>query len=307
MPVSQVRLLASEDSVGEIYKFREDEASVELLDEDAFSGVDIAFFATSADLSERLVPAALEQGALVIDNSGYYAQRPEARLVVPGVNSSVLTRETRLVANPNCTTTQLAPVLDIINKAAGLKRVVVSSYQSVSGAGKAALDELWGQTISVFNQQALEVEALPHQIAFNCIPQIDLMAEDGYTREESRLIAESRLILKMPELRMTATAVRVPVFYSHAQSVNIETERELLPEKLSALLEAASGIQVYPSCSEYPMQADVSGSGDIHVGRIRQDKSLPHGLDMWVVADNVRRGVALNAVQIAQTCFDLFQ
>jgi aspartate-semialdehyde dehydrogenase len=192
------------------------------------------------------------------------------------------------------------PVLKAIHEAAGLKRVVISSYQSVSGAGKAALDELWGQTIAVFNQRELEIEEFPHQIAFNCIPQIDLILENGYTKEEAKIINESRKILGLPELRITATAVRVPVLHSHAESVNIETERPLSPAQCIELLQGAEGLTVYSDSAEYPLQLEVTGTDEIHVGRIRADESVPHGLNMWIVADNLRKGAALNAVQIAE-------
>jgi aspartate-semialdehyde dehydrogenase len=300
VPCNEVKLLASEQSAGEIYKFRDQELVVEQLNESSFDGIDIALFATSASLSEKFVPIAKEAGAVSIDNSSFFRMVPEIPLVVPEVNAHLLKKTDRIIANPNCSTIQLVPVLNVIHKEAGLKRVVVSTYQSVSGAGKAALDELWAQCLAIFNQKEVPIEAFQHQIAFNCIPQIDVIMENGYTKEEFKIINESRKILGIPNLKITATAVRVPVFHSHAESVNVETEKALTPTKLVELLTNQTGVSVYPDFTEYPMQLPVASTDEIHVGRIRVDQSVPHGLDMWVVADNVRKGAALNAVQIAQ-------
>lgn len=299
-PASEIKLLASADSAGEIYRFNGEECVVDTLANDSFKGVDIALFATSAQLSEKFVPMAVEAGAFAIDNSSFFRMQTGVPLIVPEVNLGELTEKTRLIANPNCSTIQLVPVLNAIHQAAGLKRVVVSTYQSVSGAGKAAMDELWQQTLAIFNQQEIENDAFPHQIAFNCIPQIDLILTNGYTKEEFKIINESRKILAIPDLKITATAVRVPVFLAHAESVNIETLKPLSPERLVELLECAEGIQVYPNSAEYPMQLGAANTDDIHVGRIRRDESVENGLDLWIVADNVRKGAALNAVQIAE-------
>lgn len=294
---AELRLLASQDSEGEVFRFHEDEVVVRTLDDGSFEGVDIALFATSAELSERYVPIAVEAGATVIDNSSRFRMEPTVPLVVPEVNIGVVTKEARIIANPNCSTIQLVPVLKVLHELAGLRHVVVSTYQSVSGAGKVALDELWSQTLAVFNQKEMPHEAFSHQIAFNCIPQIDVMLENGYTKEEFKIIQESRKILGIPDLRITATAVRVPVFYGHAESVFVETEKDVTPEAFAAALRGASGISIE---SELPMQIDASGSDDIFVGRIRKDVSVPNGLSFWVVADNVRKGAALNAVQIVE-------
>jgi aspartate-semialdehyde dehydrogenase len=226
---------------------------------------------------------------------------PKVPLIIPEVNFTAFKKgEHRIIANPNCSTIQLVPVLKALEELAGLKHVVVSTYQSVSGAGKDALDELWGQTLAIFNQQEVQHEAFQHQIAFNCIPQIDIFLDDGFTKEEHKIINESRKILGLPNLRITATAVRVPVFYSHAESVFVETEREVTAGQLVQKLAVSEGIEVYPSNEEYPMQLETSGSDAIHVGRIRRDHSVPHGVSLWVVADNVRKGAAVNAVQIAE-------
>ena len=219
---------------------------------------------------------------------------------MPEVNLSSVGSDTKIIANPNCSTIQLVPVLQAIHELAGLKHVVVSTYQSVSGAGKNALDELWGQTIAICNQQEMPQEAFQHQIAFNCIPQIDVILEDGYTKEEYKIINESRKILGLPDLRITATAVRVPVFFGHAESVFVETEREATPHDVMKALAGRPGIAVHSAMDEYPMQVDIAGQDDIHVGRVRRDPSVTHGLSLWVVADNVRKGAALNAVQIME-------
>jgi aspartate-semialdehyde dehydrogenase len=299
MPVAEVRLFASQDSVGEVYKFRDDEVSVRLLEEDSFEGVDIALFATSAELSAKFVPLAIKAGAIAIDNSSHFRMSSDVPLVVPEVNFDAA-RGKKIIANPNCSTIQLVPVLQAIHQLAGLKHVVVSTYQSVSGAGKAALDELWSQSIAVFNQSEMTHEAFQHQIAFNCIPQIDVLLESGFTKEEYKIINESRKILGLPDLRITATAVRVPVFYGHAESVFVETERPIPTDALCEKLSKCPGVVVHGTPEEYPMQLDVAGTDDIHVGRIRRDDSVPHGVSLWVVADNVRKGAALNAVQIAE-------
>lgn len=299
IPSSEVRLLASQDSIGEIYQIKGEELEVALLDQDSFHGVDIALFATSADLSQKFVPIAVAAGAVAIDNSSFFRMDPDVPLVVPEVNSQAI-GEAKIIANPNCSTIQLVPVLKAIGDFAGLKRVVVSSYQSVSGAGKAALDELWGQTLAIFNQSDFTPEAFQHQIAFNCIPQIDVLLDDGYTKEEYKIINESRKILDLPALMITATAVRVPVFHSHAESVNVEVERDVGVDDVIAFLSKCEGIEVYPNYSDYPLQIDTTNTDKIHVGRIRRDNSVPYGFNLWIVADNLRKGAALNAIQIAQ-------
>jgi aspartate-semialdehyde dehydrogenase len=300
LPCSEMRLFASKDSVGEVYRFLDQEVEVAELTEEAFAGVDYALFGTSAELSAKFVPCAVKAGAVAIDNSSFFRMDPAVPLVVPEVNLDKVTPSDKIIANPNCSTIQLVPVLKVIDRLAGLKHVVVSTYQSVSGAGRDALDELWGQTLAICNQQELPQEVFQHQIAFNCIPQIDVVMENGFTKEEFKIINESRKILDLPKLRITATAVRVPVFYSHAESVFIETERPLSEGDLAKELANQSGISVHSSFDEYPMQIDVAGTDEIHVGRVRRDPSVENGLSLWIVADNVRKGAALNAVQIVE-------
>ncbi|MGI6680894.1 MAG: aspartate-semialdehyde dehydrogenase [Bdellovibrionota bacterium] len=300
IPFKDIKLLASENSVGELYEISSESYPVELLTEDAFNGVDIALFAVSGKLVEKFVNIASKKGVVCIDNSSFFRMQKGVPLVVPEVNFNVVKKEDKIISNPNCSTIQIIPVLDAINKEAGLKRVVVSTYQSVSGAGKDALDELWSQTLAIFNQRDIEIECFPHQIAFNCIPQIDLIEDDGYTKEEYKMINETRKILNLPNLPMTATAVRVPVFFSHSESLNVETSKELSPKRLIEILSKKEGIVVNDNINEYPMPLDAAGENEVFVGRIRKDFSVPYGLNMWVVSDNIRKGAALNAVQILQ-------
>lgn len=302
LPCGEVRLFASEESAGEYFRFRDSEATVEVLSENSFQGVDYALFALRAELASKFAPIAAESGALVVDNSSCFRMDNAVPLIVPEVNPETLLADrykySKIIANPNCSTIQLVPILHVIHQLAGLKRVVVSTYQSVSGAGKVALDELWNQTRSIFTQQEVQPEAFQHQIAFNCVPQIDVFLESGYTKEEYKIIEESRKILDLPELRITATAVRVPVFHCHAESVNVETERAISENELTELLRAAEGIEVSETSLDYPLQVSAAGTDQIHVGRIRRDSSVEHGINFWVVADNLRKGAALNAVQV---------
>ena len=295
-----IKLLASENSVGELYEINGESYEVKLLTEDAFNGVDIALFGTKNELSEKFVKVASEKGVICIDNSSAFRMNKDVPLVVPEVNFDAIKPGQKIIANPNCSTIQMIPVLDAIEKEAGLERVVVSTYQSVSGAGKNALDELWSQTLSIFNQKEIEVESFLHQIAFNLIPQIDMIEEDGYSKEEYKMINETRKILNLPDLKITATCVRVPVFFSHAESINVQTKKEITPQRLIEILSKKEGIIVNDNVYEYPMPIDTAGENEIFVGRIRKDYSVPYGLNLWVVSDNIRKGAALNAVQIMQ-------
>ena len=231
-----IKLLASENSVGELYEINGESYEVKLLTEDAFNGVDIALFGTKNELSEKFVKVASEKGVICIDNSSAFRMNEDVPLVVPEVNFDAIKPGQKIIANPNCSTIQMIPVLDAIEKEAGLERVVVSTYQSVSGAGKNALDELWSQTLAIFNQKEIEVESFLHQIAFNLIPQIDMIEEDGYSKEEYKMINETRKILNLPDLKITATCVRVPVFFSHAESINVQTKKEITPQRLIEIL-----------------------------------------------------------------------
>ncbi len=309
-PCSSLRLIASEQSKGSEFESNEETFLVDSLNADSFKGVDIALFSAGAKISQEYAPLAQAAGAIVIDNSSFFRMEPQVPLVVPEVNAVELHARLAelapgaglIVANPNCSTIQLAVILKPLHEAAGLKRVVVSTYQSVSGAGKKGMDELWEQTLAIFQQKDLKCEKFAHQIAFNCIPHCDVFLENGYTKEEMKIVHESRKILGIPDLRITCTAVRVPVFMCHSESVNVETERPLSPDSARELLSASPGIIIMdrPEESSYPVAVDVAGTDATFVGRIRRDESVPNGLNLWIVADNLRKGAALNAVQIAE-------
>jgi aspartate-semialdehyde dehydrogenase len=277
---------------------------VDVLNEDSFDGIDVALFSAGGSVSDKFAPIAVGAGAVVVDNTARFRMEPDVPLVVPEVNSDDIAGYTRrgIIANPNCSTIQMVVALKPIHDAAGIKRVVVSTYQSVSGAGRRAMDELSQQVLALYNGKELEFEKFPYQIAFNCIPHIDVFTENGYTKEELKMINEARKILGEPSLRITATTVRVPVFCSHSESVNVETERKLTVKDARAILREAPGIVVLdePENNIYPMPIDATGKDATYVGRIRQDESVPNGLNLWVVADNLRKGAALNAVQIAE-------
>jgi aspartate-semialdehyde dehydrogenase len=299
-PMSELRAFASDNSAGELIEVLGDEVEVKTLSTDSFEGVDIALFASDNSVSEEFVPQAVEAGAIVIDNSSRFRLESNVPLIIPEINGHLLKDKPKIIANPNCSTIQLCMVLDILEKAAGLERVVVSTYQSVSGAGRKALDELWEQSLAIFNQSEMPQSQFPAQIAFNCIPQIDVLLESGYSKEEMKIVNESRKILNLPKLRITATTVRVPVFHSHAESVNIELKKELLPEQFLELAEKAAGLEIFPAHDLYPMQIQAAGGDTVQVGRVRRDDSVKYGLDLWIVSDNLRKGAALNAIQIAE-------
>jgi aspartate-semialdehyde dehydrogenase len=309
-PVKSLKLLASKRSAGEELDFSGKSYVVEELTADSFRGIDIALFSAGASVSREFCPAAAQAGAIVIDNSSAFRMDPQIPLVVPEVNAAYLRTELQklkpgaglIVANPNCSTIQLVVILQPIQQAAGLKRVVVSTYQSVSGAGKKGMDELWEQTKAIFMQQDPKTEKFPHRIAFNCLPHIDVFLDNGYTKEEWKIIEESRKIMALPNLKITSTAVRVPVFTCHSESVNIETERPLSADDTRTLLRESPGVVVIddPKSNSYPINGDLTGTDATFVGRIRNDDSVENGINLWVVADNLRKGAALNAVQIAE-------
>jgi len=239
---------------------------------------------------------------VVIDNSSAFRMDPKVPLVVPEVNGDAVEQHSGIIANPNCSTIALVLALKPIHDAAKIKRVVVTTFQSVSGTGKKAMDELAGQTVALLNFADVKTEVYPHQIAFNCIPHIDSFLENGSTKEEMKMANETRKILGDDSIGVTATAVRVPVFRCHAESVNIETEKKLPVNEVRALLAAAPGVVVFddPSRNIYPLQIDMTGKDDIYVGRIREDVTVSNGINLWLVSDNLRKGAGLNAVQIAE-------
>jgi aspartate-semialdehyde dehydrogenase len=303
-PVGELRLLASERSAGQFLAFQGRQVRVGILKEESFENIDIALFSAGGKVSAKFAPAAVAAGAVVVDNTAFFRMEPDVPLVVPEVNAKEIAsyKNRGIIANPNCSTIQMVVALKPIHDAARIKRIVVSTYQSVSGAGRMAMEELSQQVAALFNGRELKKEKFPHQIAFNCIPHIDVFMDDGYTKEEWKMIHETRKILGEPSLPVTATTVRVPVFCSHSESVNVETEKKLTSEQAKALLREAPGVIVAdePENSLYPMAIEATGKDATYIGRIREDDSIANGLNLWVVADNLRKGAALNAVQIAE-------
>ena len=303
-PVASLKLLASSRSAGKTLDFRGESLHVEELRDDSFEGVDIALFSAGAAASRQFAPAAAESGCVVIDNSSGWRMDPEVPLVVPEVNPHAVAdyRNKGIIANPNCSTIQMVVVLKPIYDAAGIERVVVSTYQAVSGTGKNAMEELTEQTRNLLTFQEVTPEVYPHRIAFNCFPHIGSFLENGYTEEEMKMVHETHKIMEDPNIRVSATTVRIPVFYGHSEAVNIQTERKLSAKDARVLLFQAPGVRVMDNPDEriYPMPSEAAGINDTLVGRIREDISIENGLDLWIVADNIRKGAALNTVQIAE-------
>jgi aspartate-semialdehyde dehydrogenase len=303
-PLNELRLLASERSVGKKLKFRGQEIPVQLLTKDAFAGIDIALFSAGAARSLEFAPAAASAGAVVIDNSSAFRMDEEIPLVVPEVNPHAIARYTKrgIIANPNCSTIQMLVALKPIYDKAGIKRLVVSTYQAVSGTGAKAIAELEAQVKAYAAGEPLQKNVYPHQIAFNCLPHIDSFLDSGYTKEEMKMVNETRKIFEDPGIGVTATAVRVPVFYGHSESVNVETDKKISAPEVKQLLATAPGVKVVdePNLSLYPLALDCAGKFETLVGRIREDESIENGINLWVVADNILKGAALNAVQIAE-------
>ena len=303
-PVASLKLLASSRSMGKTLDFRGESLHVEELREDSFEGVDIALFSAGAGPSKKFSPAAAESGCVVIDNSSGWRMDPEVPLVVPEVNPHAVAdyRNKGIIANPNCSTIQMVVVLKPIYDAVGIERVVVSTYQAVSGTGKNAMDELTEQTRNLLTFQEVTPEVYPHRIAFNCFPHIGSFLENGYTEEEMKMVHETHKIMEDHNIRVSATTVRIPVFYGHSEAVNIQTGRKFSAKEARVLLFQAPGVRVMdnPDQRIYPMPSEAAGINDTLVGRIREDISNENGLDLWIVADNIRKGAALNTVQIAE-------
>lgn len=303
-PVERLTLLASERSLGKEVSFKGRPVPVEVLTENSFKGIEIALFSAGGSISEKFAPIAAADGCVVIDNTSAFRMVPEIPLVVPEVNPEAIAlyKNRGIIANPNCSTIQMVVALKPIHDAVRIKRIVVSTYQAVSGTGKKAIEELSLQTRAVMNSQEPEIKVYPHRIAFNCLPHIDVFLENGYTKEEMKMVNETRKILNDPGIAVTATTVRVPVFYAHSESINIETEKKITAGEVRKLLEGAPGVRVVdnPQEKRYPLAIDAAGIDETLVGRIREDESIPNGINMWVVADNIRKGAALNAVQIAE-------
>jgi aspartate-semialdehyde dehydrogenase len=303
-PVKSIKFLASSRSVGRKLSYRGSEIAVEELKETSFKGVDIALFSAGGGTSEKFAPFAVNDGCIVVDNSSAWRMDPEVPLVVPEVNPHAVAqfRNKGIIANPNCSTIQMVVPLNPLHKAYGIKRIVVSTYQAVSGTGQKAIDELDFQTRAILNFKAFENKVYPHTIAFNCLPHIDVFLENGYTKEEMKMVHETRKILEDDTIGVTATTVRVPVFFGHSESINIETKKKVAAQEVRALLERTAGVKVVddPGNNIYPLAIDAAGQDLTLVGRIRDDESIENGINMWVVADNIRKGAATNAVQIAE-------
>jgi aspartate-semialdehyde dehydrogenase len=303
-PVDHLKLLASSRGAGTNMEFNGKPCKVEVLDENSFKGIDIGLFSAGGSVSQKFAPIAGSAGCVVIDNTSAFRMDPQVPLVVPEVNAHAIAGypKKNIIANPNCSTIQMVVALKPIHNVTRIKRVVVSTYQSVSGTGKRAIKELESQTLAIYNQQEVKKEVYPHQIAFNCLPHIDVFLDNGYTKEEMKMVNETKKIMEDDSIRVTATTVRVPVFYGHSEAVNIETEKKLTADEVREILSEAPGVVVMdnPKKSEYPLAIYAAGKDETFVGRIREDESIPNGINMWIVSDNIRKGAALNAVQIAE-------
>jgi aspartate-semialdehyde dehydrogenase len=301
-PAARVVALASARSAGSTVPFRGGELTVEEMRPQSFEGVDIALFAAGASVSQALREAVVAAGAVMIDNSSAFRMEDGVPLVVPEVNAHAATTHSGVIANPNCSTIQMVVALAPLHRLAPLKRVVVSTYQAASGAGAAAMDELYGQSRQFLDGEPLTIEHFAHQIAFNCIPHIDLFLDDGSTKEEWKMVVETKKIMEDEGIEVAANCVRVPVLRCHAEMVNVEFTAPLGVEAARAALEAAPGVIVMddPAAKSYPMPGLLAGTDATYIGRLREDPSVEHGLNFWCVADQIRKGAALNAVQIAE-------
>jgi aspartate-semialdehyde dehydrogenase len=301
-PASSIRLCASERSAGRRLSVNGDEITVETPTPDLLGEVDIVFISAGSDVSRELAPIAVERGATVVDKSAAFRMDPDVPLVVPEVNGDDIAQHRGIVSVPNCSTTPLVMALKPLHDVNPVVRVVADTYQSVSGTGQAAMEELRTQTPRVLNGQAPAPSAYPHQIAFNALPHIESFDENGYTREELKMLYETRKILHAPDLRVSATCVRVPVMVSHSEAVHVEFTHPISPDEVRDILSGFPGIAVVdgPEDAVYPMPVDAEGRDEVFVGRVRRDLSHPNGIAMWLVSDNLRKGAALNGVQIAE-------
>src|SRR4030043_427710 len=303
-PVANLKLLAATRGAGTEMEFKGKQYTVEVLNENSFAGIDIGLFSAGGSVSEKFAPIAGKAGCVVIDNTSAFRMDPQVPLVVPEVNAHAIAQypKKNIISNPNCSTIQMVVVMKPIHDVARIKRVVVSTYQAVSGTGKRAIKELEAQVFAIYNQQEIKKEANPHPVAFNCLPHIDVFFDNGYTKEEMKMVNETKKIMEDNSIGVTATTVRVPVFYGHSESVNIETEKKLTERDEREILSKAPGVIVVdnPKKFEYPLAIHAAGKEQTFVGRIREDESIPNGINMWIVSDNIRKGAALNAVQIAE-------
>ncbi|MCP8616470.1 aspartate-semialdehyde dehydrogenase [Salirhabdus salicampi] len=310
LPIAKLSLLASKRSVGKTVSFKGEDIQIEEATPEAFEGVDIALFSAGGSISKQLAPEAVKRGAVVVDNTSAFRMDPEVPLVVPEVNAGDLLNHNGIIANPNCSTIQMVVALEPLREAFGLNRVIVSTYQAVSGAGTVAVDELKEQSQAFLNDEDYTPEVLPvkgdknhYPIAFNALPQIDVFQDNGYTFEEMKMINETKKIMHMPSLAVAATCVRLPFFTSHAESVYVELEDDNVNvDQLKALLQDAPGVVLEddPDTQTYPTPLSAEGKRDVFVGRIRKDLDNANGFHLWVVSDNLLKGAAWNSVQIAE-------
>jgi aspartate-semialdehyde dehydrogenase len=301
-PVGKLTLLASARSVGKKLKFRNEEITVKELTTDSFAGIDLALFSAGGSISRDFAPAAVKAGCVVVDNSSYYRMDPQVPLVVPEINAEDVHRHQGIIANPNCTTAITLMALHPLHRAFGVTRVVASSYQAVSGTGAKAIEELERQVRQLSSGEPVTREVYPHQIAFNVLPQVDSFLPTGYTKEEMKMQNEGRKIMHHPDFRASVTCVRVPVYRAHSVAVSAEFERPVSLEAARAAWATFPGLDIVddPARSRYPLPLEISGSDNCAAGRLRLDCALDNGLSFWVVGDQLLKGAALNAVQIAE-------
>jgi len=301
-PMSSIHLFASDRSAGKKLFVTHREIEVKETTPESFRGIDIALFSAGAEISRYFSPIAAQSGAVVIDNSSAFRMDPRVPLVVPEVNREDIRWHKGIIANPNCSTIQMVVALYPLHKVNPIKRIVVATYQAVSGTGSAAIDELTAQVKQVLNGQTTIPHVYPHQIAFNLLPEIDVFLDNGYTKEEWKMVEETRKIMHADDIAISATCVRVPVFIGHSEAIHIEFSQPMFPEDARRILAQAPGVKVLddPTISLYPQPWSAANTDEVFVGRIRKDTSHPNGLAIWVVADNLRKGAALNAVQIAE-------
>jgi aspartate-semialdehyde dehydrogenase len=300
-PVASLKLLASHRSAGEILTFKDQPIVVEELTHDSFDDVDVVFSSAGAPVSREFIPTAVEKGCLVIDNTSAFRMDADTPLVIPEVNMHAAMRHQGLISNPNCSTIQMLVALKPLYDVAGIKRIVVSTYQSVSGKSGSAVLELVDQTTAALEGRPITCDLFPHQMAFNVAFDWPF-ADNGYSEEEMKMVKETQKILEDDTIGVSATTVRVPVFFAHSESINIQTDSKLTADEARRILSRARGVTVIddPKSRDYPLAINAAGQDDVYVGRIREDDSIENGLNLWVVSDNLRKGAALNAIQIAE-------
>lgn len=301
-PIKKIKVIASENSAGKKIEFKDQKLEVITATKGVFKEIDIALFSAGTEVAKKLAPQAKKEGAIVIDNSNAFRMDKKIPLVVPEVNAVDLKTHQKIIANPNCSTIQMVMLLKPLAQKYGLKRVVVNTYQAVSGAGKKAVDEMLEQTKAYLKEEKIENKHFKHQIAFNAIPQIDTFMDNDYTKEEMKMINETRKILAKPKLAITATCVRIPVIFGHGEVLNIELKNSYKIEALKSLIKKSPNIELIddPLNYRYPLQTDTETNDNVLVGRVRRDNSLKNGINLWLTANNLRKGAALNAVQIAE-------